>query len=263
MSARHGGGIQVIAELAQDAPGAAQRFEIVDDLGTLPADAARFNSEACQVLFSELKPGDRGPAGRPPRTVDVPAYRRYFGVPAVLPDKSLFTRLGEAMYVDDDDGELSEIPVGYTYLGQFIFHDLSRFKSRAQGAGRPAQPAQRGARPRQRVRRRRPGYGRTLRQHGGPMALGCTSDGLLLDLPRDITGRPLIADERNDDLLPLAQIHMAVIRFYNAVFAVVGDAAKAKGAVPAAFPVDRAARLPAAHRRCARSMTTSSLTGAQ
>jgi hypothetical protein len=228
MSARHGGGIQVIAELVDDAPGAAQRFEIVDDLGTLPVDAARFDAEACQVLFRELKPGDHGPTGQPPRTVDVPAYRRYFGVPAALPDKSLFTKLGEAMRVDDDDEELSEIPVGYTYLGQFIFHDLSRLKSQPKS---PRDP-----------RNLRsalldldsvfgdvgPGTVAPCGSTPTPMALGCTSDGRPLDLPRDSTGRPLIADERNDDLLPLAQIHMAVIRFYNAVFAVVRNETEAK-----------------------------------
>ena len=61
------------------------------------------------------------------------------------------------------------------------------------------------------------------------MPLGTTCpEGRLIDLPRTATGCPLTADPRGDDLLPLAQIHMAVIRFHNAVLEAVGDAQEAR-----------------------------------
>jgi hypothetical protein len=116
----------------------------------------------------------------------------------------------------------SDIPAGYTYLGQFIFHDISFLSSSKAGDewidkrtsaldldsvlpfGTP--PANLLAGPGQ-----------------GPLAIGFTSgdNQLFEDLPRDqvpaYLGRPIIEDPRNDDFLPLSQCHLALIKFYNAV----------------------------------------------
>jgi hypothetical protein len=128
-----------------------------------------------------------------------------------------------------------QIPAGYTYLGQFIFHDITHFAlsevengtdDRKESEDRPysktspafdlesvlgsdlghAHPC--GA-----------GYA------GRPLAIGWTLSPrpLAEDVPRVLTGAcsgfPLIADERNDDFLPLAQIHLLFLKFFNGVAA--------------------------------------------
>jgi hypothetical protein len=130
------------------------------------------------------------------------------------------------MRFDDRDVD-SGIPAGYTYLGQFVFHDISRLKTdpSAQHAPRNLRSAALDLDSLFGVG----DAGDTSDRQACPMALGRTTpSGLPLDLPRTHEGRPLVPDPRSDDLLPLAQMHMAVIRFHNAILATVGDAAKAR-----------------------------------
>lgn len=59
---------------------------------------------------------------------------------------------------------------------------------------------------------------------GGPtFALVAPGDDAQRDLPRDETGSPLIPDGRNDENLVVAQFHLAMIRFHNAVVDWVGE----------------------------------------
>jgi hypothetical protein len=126
------------------------------------------------------------------------------------------------------DGE-SSIPAGFTYLGQFIVHDLS-FDATSSvarpidvtalenlrtpaldldslyGRGPLDQPYL---------------YERVVRSDiAGPKLLfGHRLN--TADLPRDtagrVTGRALIGDPRNDDNLIVSQLHLAFIAFHNAV----------------------------------------------
>lgn len=145
--------------------------------------------------------------------------------------KSKLARLAERLR--DPSGEVIDnerIPAAYTYLGQFIAHDVSFDPTPLQA--RASDP--------QRLRTfRTPAldldsvYGGGPRQQpylfdargpagaeGFAFALGDPrprKDGALagLDLPRSAGGRALVADPRNDSHFILTQLHVAFLRFHN------------------------------------------------
>lgn len=160
---------------------------------------------------NEPAPVDRGdPALHRP-------FKRCFGstLEAELPDATTLCELGAAFRFNVTDTEVeTEIPVGYTYLSQFVFHDLT---SMVADAGREPFNLHSGRLNLDSV------FGPSTTdptKPATPMATGRTAPGARpCDLPRDAHGRAMIADPRNDDNLALAQTHMAVIRFYNAIVA--------------------------------------------
>jgi hypothetical protein len=130
-----------------------------------------------------------------------------------------------------DDGGSSNIPAGYTYLGQFIDHDLTMDKTDVE-LGEDVPPAQL-------VQGRSPRLDLDSLYGAGPgdpkSATFYEDDGLHLklgrtrkigpdaskqghDLPRvDGKRTALVPDPRNDENLIVAQTHVAMIRFHNAV----------------------------------------------
>lgn len=123
----------------------------------------------------------------------------------------------------------SSIPAAYTYFAQFIAHDISKMRDEGDPCG--------------------PFNFRTskldLDSVFAPLPEGCDFDcsrhicafGLAVgrdsggapeDLPRDMTGKPLIPDLRNDSNLALAQIHLAVIKLHQVIGDIVKDEEKAK-----------------------------------
>ncbi len=140
------------------------------------------------------------------------------------------TRIAEAMTVDNLTA--SQLPAGFTYLGQFIDHDLTFDKS-ALMEGVDISPADL-------EQNRSPSLDLDSLYGAGPQDPGSAkfySDGVHLnvgdadggppskgfDLPRRGTGtlaqkrEALIPDPRNDENLAVAQIHLAMIRFHNRV----------------------------------------------
>ena len=145
--------------------------------------------------------------------------------------------LAAAMAAGGGSGvEQTGVPAGYTYLGQFIAHDLS-FDKTAVTLGANVSPAQLlqgtspsldldslyGAGPEDPASARfyaadavHLKTGRTLAAGGRPEAEG-------FDLPRGAGSTveerrtAVIPDERNDDNLAVAQTHLAFIRFHNRV----------------------------------------------
>jgi heme peroxidase len=131
----------------------------------------------------------------------------------------------------------SEIPAGYTYLGQFIAHEITSDRTEGlplealipdnlrsptfdldslYGDG-PNAPAGEGDLY-ERANRARLRVGPTEATTAG---LNKSFDN---DLPRaEATGRALIGDPRNDQNLPVAQTHVALIRFHNRVVADLED----------------------------------------
>jgi len=117
------------------------------------------------------------------------------------------------------------IPAGFTYLGQFLDHDLTFDKS-ALMEGVDIAPATL-------QQFRSPSLDLDSLYGNGPQDPGSAhlynADGIHLkmgtatggppgsDLPRDGTGLAMIGDERNDENLAVAQIHCAFIRFHNRV----------------------------------------------
>jgi len=135
----------------------------------------------------------------------------------------------------EDQGNNLNIAAGYTYLGQFVDHDITldlsalteRDRDRlgetnfrtpqleldnlyATGPGGDASP--------QLFDRLHPG--RFLLGVAGPGGGGDpkVKGGLGVDLPRNRQGIALIGDARNDENLLVAQTHLAFMKFHNTVF---------------------------------------------
>lgn len=159
-------------------------------------------------------------------------YGRFFPDAAPFrPDDALLIALAETMFEDGDSLQgASSIPAGYTYLGQFIAHDVS-FEQGLPGDG-PVDPGNvvnlgtplldldslYGGSP-----ARTPflyeGDGVRLRVGWSDVAYG-------EDLPRASAapGEPrlaLIPDPRDDDNLIISQLHLAFIKFHNRVTRVI------------------------------------------
>jgi hypothetical protein len=114
----------------------------------------------------------------------------------------------------------SVIPAGYTYLGQFIIHDLTYMTPA------PIKTARSPALDLDSV------IGKSRFKDDVPFQLlpiGLTTQ-TIKPLPEDLPrrakgkrrGKPIIDDPRNDDFLPLAQCHMIVSKFYNAIAREIG-----------------------------------------
>lgn len=157
---------------------------------------------------------------------DTPTYVRMFSAEenktANYAEK--LEALGTAMFARRPPGQPSlhgNIPAGYTYLGQFIAHELTWAKDRKG----PLPENQRN--PRLDLDSLFFKTGECACPH---MQTGATEaidpyPSTMHDLPRNASGRAQIADVRNDDVLPLAQTHQLMIRFYNKVarFLEAGD----------------------------------------
>jgi hypothetical protein len=159
------------------------------------------------------------------------------------------TKLGHAM--TEGGGGDGRIPAGYTYLGQFVDHDLT-FDKTDVTLGEHVPPAQLlqgrspsldldslyGAGPADPASARF--YADAVRLKVGRPSGGGPAGKAGLDLPRGAGDtaarkrRAVIPDRRNDENLAVAQLHAAMIRFHNRV------AATLPSSVPAAQRFARA-----------------------
>jgi hypothetical protein len=128
----------------------------------------------------------------------------------------------------------TEVPAGFTYLGQFIDHDITfdpiskldrpgdpttlvnfrtpRFDlDSVYGSGPLDQPFLYD------WKRSRPPGKKLLLAHNSPDAAIAGVPLASEDLPRNHEGRALIGDPRNDENVILTQLHLLFIRFHNAV----------------------------------------------
>jgi hypothetical protein len=144
------------------------------------------------------------------------------------------TKLGDSMTTGG--GGASQIPAGFTYLGQFVDHDLTFDKTNVM-LGENVSPADL-------IQARSPSLDLDSLYGAGPTEPGSAkfyeADGLHLkmgktvavgdlvamegfDLPRGAGNtaeekrRAIIPDPRNDENLAVAQTHLAFIRFHNRV----------------------------------------------
>lgn len=157
----------------------------------------------------------------------------------------MLVRLGKMMNEEqpaaDSQAVESTLPAGYTYLGQFIAHDISFDKTKSPQVKDLDFKSYRSPQvDLDSVYGLGPDEERDLYQDSARLKIGETvGDALgvgdvrrtfLNDLPRagygsDNPARALIADPRNDDNLATAQMHVAFIKFHNKVV----DALQAKG----------------------------------
>ena len=156
-------------------------------------------------------------------------YGYLFGATKCPLDEDVVDKLADLMRARRDTSTGTPyIPAGYTYLGQFIDHDItfdaSSHRSRATlpklpenfrtprldldslyGSGPVVHPFL---------------YDWEHPETGGARLLvGYNQDGRHPDLPRNAPGRALIGDARNDENAIIAQVHLLFIRFHNAVLA--------------------------------------------
>jgi len=141
------------------------------------------------------------------------------------------TDLGNAM-VNSPTNDDSNISANFTYVGQFLDHDITLTAIRDAEAGainNPIFPIVDPTQINSVIRNVRTGsndldslYQTAAVTPDGHFALGKLSgevggvtDGH--DLPRDPNNVPLIGDTRNDENLAVAQTHVAFLRFHNAI----------------------------------------------
>lgn len=156
-------------------------------------------------------------------------------VPLAPPDEQL-VELGLSM-VDDDTapgaGDNALIPAGFTYLGQFIDHDVTLDTTTLMETVQDPSSVENFRTPRLDLDSV---YGLGPRVHpslydrhslgSAKLLVGLTDvgrgdpnvrPGLRHDLPRNAQGLAIIGDERNDENLLVAQTHVAFLRFHNAM----------------------------------------------
>jgi hypothetical protein len=155
-------------------------------------------------------------------------------------DEVLVALADRMLEFGDSDARASTVPPGYTYLGQFIIHDLSR-----EGALPPIGPLD----PATVENLREPRLDLDSLYGGGPdlasafyqkdgvrMRVGFSDWAYGEDLyrPPSAPGQPrraLIGDPRNDENLIVAQLHLAFIKFHNRVVDVI-ESQEGKGLAP-------------------------------
>ena len=165
----------------------------------------------------------------PPSATGGRFARMFPSLPPCDPGRDAIESLIERLEHAGDSAPNTRIPAGYTYLAQFVDHDITfdptskldrdndphalvNFRTprldldSVYGSGPAAQPFL---------------YDWTRGRHPGVKLLVGTNPagcGLApLDLPRNSQGRAIIADARNDENLIVSQLHLLFIRFHNAV----------------------------------------------
>ena len=239
MPRQHGGAIRAVTRSVE---GGNIEFELISVAretfhGTIDderPDLLRLDAESIGFLGNNARRVD-------PEVLDTQAavafqpYNPFLrGLPAANHDGELLKKLGELMApaAGDPAQPESNLPAAYTYLGQFIAHDVSRMVICQDGEGfnfrtpRLDLDSLFGAidaavhDPAKSVKFR------------GDMGLGLTAGGAYnrQDLPRAVSGEAQIADARNDSNLALAQFTVMMTRFYWKMLACRGNAGDARRA---------------------------------
>jgi Animal haem peroxidase len=144
-------------------------------------------------------------------------------LPAFAPPDNLLTSLAQTMVEpDNSDMHLNTSPVlfaGFTFIGQFIDHDITLDTTplNLQLADPDATVNFRTARyDLDSVYGRGPVNDPQLYDPADPAKLLLRANvNTVLDVPRDVDGRAIIGDPRNDENLIIVQFHKAVIQFHN------------------------------------------------
>ncbi|GAA3729375.1 peroxidase family protein [Salinactinospora qingdaonensis] len=200
---------------------------------SVPAQAAKespvdTSAQAAALQEPDVAIGEHGFAMRGlQRLPSSPIFSGRFGrmfrnLEPFLPDLQLIDRLAREVAEPNPEGgehEDRSVPAGYTFLGQFIDHDLT-FD--------PTSSFQRHNDPDALVNFRSPRfdldclYGRGpadqpylyARDSGGERFRIASRDGTL-DLPRDEQGLALIGDPRNDENLIISHVQLTMLALHN------------------------------------------------
>ncbi len=176
----------------------------------------------------------RGLQYLPLSTLHEGRFGRLFRLPPYVPSDAEIQRVAALMTEGDRGGDRTldnpAIPAGYTYLGQFVDHDLT-FD--------PVSSLERANDPDALTSFRSPRfdldcvYGRGPAddpflydqdsQVAGAAKLLIGTNGLDDDLPRNTQGVALLGDPRNDENTFVSQLQLTMLKFHNAVMDVVLD----------------------------------------
>jgi hypothetical protein len=162
--------------------------------------------------------------------------RMFPGLPPLNVEDSKLDALAQTMIDDgDQSGDNDAIPAGFTYLGQFIDHDITldltslgekmRDPTAVQNFRTPSLDLDsvygRGPDGSPHMYARDPGTGATtpklLVGRNITVDFGGVTGDFRNDLPRSPEGHALIGDHRNDENLIVAQTHLAFMKFHNRV----------------------------------------------
>ncbi|WP_217915501.1 peroxidase family protein [Miltoncostaea marina] len=164
-------------------------------------------------------------------------FGRMFRLPPFIPTDEQISAIEEVMQEPaqfDPSLDNGEIPAGYTYLGQFIDHDLTFDTASSLERQNDPDALTNFRSPRfdlDSVYGRGPVDDPFLYDKGsGGAALLIGSNGREDDLPRNAQDTALIGDPRNDENIFVSQLQLTMLKFHNAVLAMVrGDASVKRG----------------------------------
>ena len=200
--------------------------DIAEETGQQPRDFEGF------TMHGAAEP--RGLSAVPrSRLFEGPFGRMFRNLPFVALDREALIQLGLKMQEERGvPGDNPKIPAGYTYLGQFIDHDITFDPiSKLQRLNDP-DALTTSVRPASTWTRSTAGGPRDqpfLYEWPAPSMRGAIKllaggnpdtdrDGTPLDrqdLPRNEQGRALIGDPRNDENIIISQLHLAFIKFHD------------------------------------------------
>lgn len=162
--------------------------------------------------------------------------RMFPTLPGLQVDDASLNDLAQAMMDDGSQtGDNPGIPAGFTYLGQFIDHDITldltslgekmRDPMAVENFRTPSLDLDsiygRGPDGSPHMYAREPGTGKTtpklLIGRNITVGFGGVTGDFRNDLPRSPEGHALIGDHRNDENLIVAQTHLAFLKFHNKV----------------------------------------------
>jgi Animal haem peroxidase len=158
------------------------------------------------------------------------------GLDPFRPPDRFIDAVAARMVEDDGNPDHPDLAAGYTYFGQFVDHDITFDPTSSLSATNDPSQVEDFRTPRLDLDsvygtgpRDMPYlYAQRAEPVASQMLLGNSrvqfgEDFAREDLPRNVEGRAVIGDPRNDENLVIAQLHLAFLKFHNRVIDVLLD----------------------------------------
>jgi len=142
---------------------------------------------------------------------------------AFQPGEDLLRQLAAAL-TEPAGGDLdnANVPAGFTFLGQFIDHDMTLDRTPLDEANEDPDGTTNFRAPRfdlDSMYGKGPSESPQLYEPGNTGKLRFSTPNGFEDLPREADGSAIIGDPRNDENLIVCQLHIAFMKFHNALIA--------------------------------------------
>jgi photosystem II stability/assembly factor-like uncharacterized protein len=222
-------------------PGAAhgtRLFRGLDQFGGLPVaqgpmvkDGSRFGAQPAQLMIAAAPPrlAEAAPPVGPGGPLQPGRFGRIFARSNYSPPPAAIHNLAESMREPNTpDGDNPNVPLGLTFLGQFIDHDLTLDATTLFGQTQDPMAITDFRTPNldlDNLYGAGPGVSRHMYDVTPPADKNpyklILDFGRGFDLPRNSQNSALIGDLRNDENFLISQLHLAFIKFHNAVVDIV------------------------------------------